>query len=43
MNQETHHTKKSFKEEYSEMLQKNEIQYSDEYVFNFFDDILTFE
>lgn len=43
MNQEMHHKKKSFKEEYLEMLQKNEIQYSDEYVFEFFDDILTFD
>jgi putative transposase len=43
MNQEVHHKKKSFKEEYLEMLQKNEIQYSDEYVFEFFDDILSFE
>lgn len=43
MNQELHHKKKSFKEEYLEMLQKNEIQYSDEYVFEFFDDILSFD
>jgi putative transposase len=43
MNQEVHHKKKSFKEEYLEMLQKNEIQYSDEYVFEFFDDILSFD
>jgi REP element-mobilizing transposase RayT len=35
--QETHHKKKSFKEEYLEILRKNEIAYKDEYVFEFFD------
>ena len=39
MNQETHHQKKSFKEEYLEMLRKNEIEFKDEYVFEFFDDV----
>jgi putative transposase len=34
MNQEVHHKKKSFKEEYLEMLQKNEIKYSDETTMN---------
>lgn len=43
MSQEEHHKKKSFKEEYLEMLQKNEIKYSDEYVFEFFDDNFPFE
>lgn len=38
MSQETHHKKKSFKEEYLEMLKNNEILYSDKYVFEFFDD-----
>ncbi len=42
MNQEAHHKKKSFKDEYLEMLQKNEIKYSDGYVFEFFNDISSF-
>jgi hypothetical protein len=39
MNQETHHQKKSFREEYLEILHKNEIEFKDEYVFEFFDDV----
>lgn len=39
MNQETHHQKKSFREEYLEILRKNEIEFKDEYVFEFFDDV----
>ena len=39
LNQEKHHKKKSFREEYLEILRKNDIQFSDEYVFEFFDDI----
>lgn len=39
LNQEKHHEKKSFREEYIEILRKNDIQFSDEYVFEFFDDI----
>jgi len=39
MNQETHHQNKSFREEYLEMLCKNEIEFKDEYVFEFFDDV----
>ena len=39
MNQESHHQKKSFREEYLEMLRKNEIEFKDEYVFEFFDDV----
>ena len=31
--------KKSFREEYLEMLSKNEIEFKDEYVFEFFDDV----
>lgn len=38
-NQETHHQKKSFKEEYLEILKKNEIKFIDEYVFEFFDEV----
>ncbi len=40
LNQEEHHKKKSFKEEYLEMLRKNDIDFKEEYVFEFFDDIL---
>lgn len=38
-NQEIHHQKKSFKEEYLEILKKNEIEFKDEYVFEFFDEV----
>ena len=38
-NQHIHHKKKSFKEEYLEILKNNEIEFKDEYVFEFFDDI----
>jgi REP element-mobilizing transposase RayT len=38
LNQQNHHQKKSFKEEYLEMLNKNEIQYKSEYLFDFFDE-----
>ena len=37
MNQEKHHHKKSFKEEYKEILVKNGIEYKDEYLFEFFE------
>jgi len=33
LNQEEHHKKRTFKEEYLELLKKNEIEYSDEYLF----------
>jgi len=42
-NQETHHQKKSFKEEYLEMLRKNEIEFKNEYVFEFFIDVRNWE
>lgn len=38
LNQENHHRKVSFKEEYLEILRKNEIHYQDEYLFEFFED-----
>ena len=38
LNQEAHHKKRSFKDEYLEILRKNDIEFSDEYVFDFFDD-----
>ena len=37
MNQETHHAKSSFKEEYLEMLKKAEIDYDERYLFEFYD------
>jgi hypothetical protein len=39
LNQNTHHHKKTFREEYLEMLDKFEISYKDEYVFDFFNDV----
>lgn len=39
MNQEKHHFKKSFKEEYFDILIKNAVEFKEEYVFDFFDDI----
>ena len=37
LNQEQHHKKKTFKEEYLEILRKNDIKYNDDYLFDFFD------
>jgi len=37
MNQEKHHRLKTFKEEYLDMLMKFEIEFKDEYVFDFYD------
>ena len=39
LSQEQHHKKKSFRTEYLEMLSKNEIDFKEEYVFNFIVDI----
>lgn len=36
-NQENHHNTKTFREEYLEILVKNEIEFKDEYVFIFFE------
>ena len=33
LNQETHHAKTSFREEYLEMLRKNEVEYDERYIF----------
>lgn len=38
-NQETHHKKKSFKEEYLKILQKFDIEFEDKYLFEFYNDI----
>ncbi|MGA9213576.1 IS200/IS605 family transposase [Kaistella sp.] len=37
LNQKEHHQKKTFREEYLEFLNKFEIEYKDEYLFEFFD------
>jgi REP element-mobilizing transposase RayT len=39
MNQEKHHKKKRFKEEYLEILAKNAVEFKNEYLFEFFDDV----
>jgi REP element-mobilizing transposase RayT len=41
--QQIHHKKKSFKEEYLEILAKNEIDFKEEYLFDFFEDIECWE
>jgi putative transposase len=43
LNQEDHHRKKSFREEYFEILRINEIEFKDEYVFDFFEGIKGWE
>ncbi len=37
LNQENHHKKKSFKEEYLEILAKNDVQFDERFLFDFFD------
>ena len=37
MNQERHHKKESFRDEYLELLRKHEIKYEDAYLFEFYD------
>lgn len=37
LNQEEHHKKLTFREEYLDMLAKNEIEFKDEYLFDFFE------
>lgn len=37
LNQEKHHQKKTFKEEYIKMLKSFEIEYNEKYLFDFFD------
>ena len=37
--QEEHHRKKPFKEEYLEILEKNNVEFKEEYLFEFFSDI----
>lgn len=40
LNQERHHQNQSFREEYLEMLRKNEIAFKNEYVFDFFEEVV---
>jgi putative transposase len=42
-NQEKHHRKHSFRDEYLHILQQHEVEYKNEYVFEFFDEIKTWE
>ncbi|AQX13850.1 transposase [Elizabethkingia meningoseptica] len=37
LNQKVHHQKKSFREEYIDLLNKFEVEYNNEYLFDFFD------
>jgi REP element-mobilizing transposase RayT len=39
LNQEEHHRKKNFREEYMDILRKNEIDFTEEYLFSFFDEM----
>jgi REP element-mobilizing transposase RayT len=39
LSQQEHHRKKKFREEYLEMLEKNNVLFSNEYLFEFFNDI----
>jgi putative transposase len=39
LSQEEHHKKKPFKAEYFEMLERNNIEFKEEYLFEFFSDI----
>jgi len=43
LTQEEHHKKRPFKEEYMEMLVKNNIEFKDEYLFEFFSDIYNWD
>ena len=43
LNQNTHHRKNKFKEEYLDILNKFELPYKDEYVFDFISDVNYFE
>lgn len=39
LNQEEHHKKSPFKDEYLEMLRKNDVEYDERYLFEFFDGV----
>lgn len=42
-NQEQHHMKETFKVEYLDILKKNEIDYNDAYLFDFFEENVKWE
>ena len=42
-NQEAHHAIKSFRQEYLEILRKNDVEFKEEYLFEFFDDVRGWE
>ena len=39
LSQEEHHKKRPFKEEYFEMPEKNDVEFKEEYLFEFYGDI----
>lgn len=43
LNQEEHHLKKPFKEEYQEILTKNDVTFQNKYLFDFYDDTNTWD
>jgi putative transposase len=43
LNQEKHHHKKTFREEYIAILEKNKIEFKNEYLFDFFEDTHNWE
>jgi len=43
LTQEEHHRTKPFKEEYLEMLAKNNIEFKEEYLFEFINDIYNWD
>jgi REP element-mobilizing transposase RayT len=43
LSQEEHHKRKPFKEEYFEMLEKNNVEFKEEYLFEFFSDIYNWD
>jgi putative transposase len=42
-NQPTHHKKKTFRMEYLEILNKNDIKYNSDYLFDFFDELMLWD
>ena len=42
-NQEKHHQQQKFKDEYLEILSRNEIEFSEQYIFDFFQDVSDWE
>jgi len=42
-NQEEHHRKKTFRKEYLKILYKNDIRFQDEYLFQFYNDVTSWE